>query len=341
LRDRALRRKSANGPAVLSNMAGVTLDLVDPERLRRELRSFLGVGLPGPAPSVEVLSSSHEDGYVLHRVHVVTEDDAIPSLLAVPSGTGPFPAVTIVHQHAGQRHFGKSEVSASAATRTRRSDQRLPGLGSSCSPPTQSHSRTVAPWAGNRPPRRRLGPALQRSHLPARRRGHARAQGPRGRHGRRLCLVGPAGREAGGGRRLGALLRRNTTLFLAGVDERIRTGCASGALASYRRMISDGTGIEMAEVIPGFTTRFDMHHVLVAIALRHFLVVSAPTTSTQPTPRKSLTPHSQRSTYPAASEPSHTFESLADTPSTPSASRPSPTESFSRRRARRSPSGRG
>jgi cephalosporin-C deacetylase-like acetyl esterase len=27
----------------------------------------------------------------------------------------------------------------------------------------------------------------------------------------------------------------NTTLFLTAVDERIRTGCASGALASYRR----------------------------------------------------------------------------------------------------------
>jgi dienelactone hydrolase len=66
----------------------------------------------------------------------------------------------------------------------------------------------------------------------------------------------------------------NTTLFLTAVDERIRTGCASGALASYRRKISDGTGIEMAEVIPGFTTRFDMHHVLAAIAPRHFLVVS-------------------------------------------------------------------
>jgi hypothetical protein len=91
-------------------MAGVTLDLDDAERLRGELRSFLGVGLPGPAPSVEVLSSSHEDAYVLHRVHLVTEDDAIPSLLAVPSRTGPFPAVAVFHQHAGQRHFGKSEV---------------------------------------------------------------------------------------------------------------------------------------------------------------------------------------------------------------------------------------
>jgi dienelactone hydrolase len=47
---------------------------------------------------------------VLHRVRLVTAGDAIPSLLAVPSGTGPFPAVAVFHQHVGQRHFGKSEV---------------------------------------------------------------------------------------------------------------------------------------------------------------------------------------------------------------------------------------
>lgn len=67
----------------------------------------------------------------------------------------------------------------------------------------------------------------------------------------------------------------NTTLFLAAVDERVRVACASGALASYRRRMEDGTGIEMAEVIPGFTTRFDMEHVLAAAAPRRFLVVSA------------------------------------------------------------------
>ncbi len=66
----------------------------------------------------------------------------------------------------------------------------------------------------------------------------------------------------------------NTALFLSAVDERVRFGCASGALGSYRRKMADGTGIEMAEVIPGFTTRFDLEHVLAGIAPRRFLVVS-------------------------------------------------------------------
>ncbi len=88
----------------------MTLDIADAERLRGELRSFLGVNSPPAPPDVEVVSSSQEDGFARHLVHLITEDDIIPSLLAVPSGAGPFPAVVVFHQHAGQRHFGKSEV---------------------------------------------------------------------------------------------------------------------------------------------------------------------------------------------------------------------------------------
>ncbi len=88
----------------------MTFDLDDAEHLRGELQSFLGVNAPAAPPYVKVLSSSQEDGFARHLVHLLTEDDSIPSLLAVPSGAGPFPAVVVFHQHAGQRHFGKSEV---------------------------------------------------------------------------------------------------------------------------------------------------------------------------------------------------------------------------------------
>ncbi len=67
----------------------------------------------------------------------------------------------------------------------------------------------------------------------------------------------------------------NTTLFLMSVDERVRFGCASGALGLYRKKMANGTGIEMAEVIPGFAAQFDMEHVLAAIAPRPFFAVSA------------------------------------------------------------------
>jgi hypothetical protein len=91
-------------------MVVVTFDLRDAERIRGDLQSFLGIAPPTQAPSVEVVSSLEEDGYVLHVVRLITEDDILPSLLAVPFGEGPFPAVVVFHQHAGERHLGKSEV---------------------------------------------------------------------------------------------------------------------------------------------------------------------------------------------------------------------------------------
>jgi dienelactone hydrolase len=53
------------------------------------------------------MSSTEEDGFVRYHVHLAAED-VIPAYLAVPTGDGPFPAVVIFHQHAGQRHLGKS-----------------------------------------------------------------------------------------------------------------------------------------------------------------------------------------------------------------------------------------
>jgi dienelactone hydrolase len=256
-------------------MAGVTLDLDDAERLRGELRSFLGVGLPGPAPSVEVLSSSHEDAYVLHRVHLVTEDDAIPSLLAVPSRTGPFPAVAVFHQHAGQRHFGKSEVFGLVGDPYQAFGPPLARAGFIVLAPDSIAFEDRRPAGPGTDPRDNdwdqhynaltyrlvAGDTLMRKVLED---AMAAISALLARPDVKPEAVAALGHSYGG----------NTTLFLTAVDERIRTGCASGALASYRRKISDGTGIEMAEVIPGFTTRFDMHHVLAAIAPRHFLVVS-------------------------------------------------------------------
>ncbi len=94
----------------LEEHVAVTLYFNALEQVRDELRAFLGLSPARPVPIVETLSVSPEDGYVLYSIRLVTEDDSIPALLAVPSGPGPFPAVVVFHQHAGQRHVGKSEV---------------------------------------------------------------------------------------------------------------------------------------------------------------------------------------------------------------------------------------
>ena len=261
----------------------VTDPVVPPElaaaaRLRAELRAFLGVSPPSSPPHVEVLSSAEEDGYVRHLVHLVTDDDTIPCLLAVPSGDGPFPGVIVFHQHAGQRHLGKSEAfglvgdthQAFAPTLARCGfvvlapdsvafeDRRPAGAGTDeRDDDWQQHYNafTYRLVVGDTLMRKVLSDAMNAvSALEAR-----------------------ADVLSGGVAVVGHSYGGNIALFLAAVDDRVSTVGASGALASYRRKISDQTGIEMAEVVPGFVARFDMEHVLAVVAAsrRGVLVVSA------------------------------------------------------------------
>jgi dienelactone hydrolase len=253
----------------------VTRDLADAEGLRADLRSFLRVEPPGPPPEVEVLSSSHEDGYVRHLIHLVTADDTIPSFLAVPSGTGPFPAVVVFHQHAGERHFGKSEVFGLVGDRYQAFGPALARAGFVVLAPDSiafEDRRAAGPGTDPRPDdgsqhynalayRLVAGDTLMRTILDD---AMVAVSALRARPDVRADGVAALGHSYGG----------NTTLFLTAIDERVRLGCASGALASYRQRMTDGTGIEMAEVIPGFVSRFDIEHVLAAVAPRRFLVVS-------------------------------------------------------------------
>jgi dienelactone hydrolase len=260
----------------MGDHVSVTVDFDDVERLRGELRSFLHVDTPRPAPRVDVLSSSPRDGFDLHSIRLVTDDDTIPALLAVPTGTGPFPAVVVFHQHAGQRHYGKSEVFGIVGDPHQAFGPPLARAGVIVLAPDSiafEDRRPSGPGTDPRPDdwdqhynaltqRLVAGDTLMRKVLDD---AMAAVSALLARDDVRADALIALGHSYGG----------NTSLFVTAVDERIRAGCASGALASYRRRISDGTGIEMAEVIPGFTRRFDMEHVVTAIAPRPFLVVSA------------------------------------------------------------------
>lgn len=268
--------KHPGSSCAMGDHVTVTVDFDDVDRLRGELRSFLRVDTPRPAPRVEVLASSPRDGYVLHSIRLVTDDDTIPSLLAVPTGAGPFPAVVVFHQHAGQRYFGKSEVFGIVGDPHQAFGPPLAQAGIIVLAPDSIAFEDRRPGGPGTDPRpddwdqhynaltQRLvaGDTLMRKALDD---AMAAVSALLARDDVRADALIALGHSYGG----------NTSLFLTAVDERVRAGCASGALASYRRKVRDGTGIEMAEVIPGFTRRFDMEHVVAAIAPRPFLIVSA------------------------------------------------------------------
>lgn len=256
-------------------MGRVSAELEDGHALRKEIRSFLGVQPSSPGPEVRTLASWQDDGYVRHLVHLVTSDDAIPAFLAVPMGVGPFPGVVVLHQHAGRRQFGKSEVFGLVGDRYQAFGPALARAGFVVLAPDSVAFEDRRPAGPGTDPRDddwdqhynalayRLvaGDTLMRKVIED---AMAAVSVLVDRPDVNTNAVAALGHSYGG----------NTTLFLTAVDERIRFGCASGALASYRRKMADGTGIEMAEVIPGFSARFDLEHVLAAIAPRRFLVVS-------------------------------------------------------------------
>lgn len=251
------------------------VDLGDGESLRSELRTFLGVRSRPAAPTVKVLSAVEEDGFVRQLVHLATAGDTIPAFLAIPPGDGPFPGIVVFHQHAGQRHFGKSEVFGLVGDQFQAFGPALARAGLVVLAPDSIAFEDRRPDGPGTDPRdddweqhynvltHRLvaGETLMEKVLEdAMVAVSALAERP----DVDADSVGALGHSYGG----------NTTLFLMAVDERVRFGCASGALGSYRRKKADGTGIEMAEVIPGFAARFDIEQVLAAIAPRPLLAVS-------------------------------------------------------------------
>lgn len=67
----------------------------------------------------------------------------------------------------------------------------------------------------------------------------------------------------------------NTVLFHTALDLRVRFACSSGAACTFKSKMKHGTGIEMAEIIPGFAQRFDIEDLVQCIAPRKILLISA------------------------------------------------------------------
>ena len=67
----------------------------------------------------------------------------------------------------------------------------------------------------------------------------------------------------------------NTVLFHGALDERIHFACSSGAACSYQHKMTNQLGIELAEVIPGFATRFDIPELVACFSPRRLLILSA------------------------------------------------------------------
>lgn len=241
------------------------------------IRQFLNLELVQTAISYQVQESILTAGYTQQRIFYAAADgDVIPAYLLLPDGESPGPAVLVHHQHASQRHLGKSEVVGIAGDPLQAFGPGLAQRGfvvlapdSICFEDRRRNASGIEPHSddhlqhyvemGNR---LALGDTLMRSVLADASSGlsllahHPRVDARK---------IGALGHSYGG----------NTVLFQAALDSRIAFAAVSGALCSYAYKRKHEIALEMALIIPGFAASWDLHDLLACIAPRPLLVVSA------------------------------------------------------------------
>lgn len=250
----------------------------DGTAFRAELRRWLKLRAPPLRVEFTVVDIEMQPSFRRQRLRFATEDgDSIPAFLLVPNELrAPAPAVVIHHQHNGERHLGKSEVCGLVGDPLQAFGPALAQRGfivlaadSICFEDRRTNAAGVEPHADdwlqhyNEMSCRLLrGDTLMRKVLEDAQAALSLVAS--------LELVDPSkvgviGHSYGG----------NTTLFQAALDERVRYACTSGAVCSFRNKVQHGTGIEMAEILPGALARFDVEDLLKLAAPRPMLVVSA------------------------------------------------------------------
>jgi dienelactone hydrolase len=248
------------------------------DNLRNRISEFLGFDQTDEAISFETLEVSEEATYRRARIIFSSQEgDPIPAFLLLPRMEGPLAAVLIHHQHNNQRHLGKSEVCGLEGDPLQFFGPELASRGiavlapdSICFEDRRKNRKGTQPDESadmeqhyNEMCYRLLcGDTLMRKVLSDSARGisllrtHPMIDAQR---------IGILGHSYGG----------NTVLFHGALDDRIRFACASGAACTYNHKMTHQIGIEMAEVIPGFVTRFDIPDLVACFAPRHLLLVSA------------------------------------------------------------------
>jgi len=227
-----------------------------------------------------ILDERREDAYSRLLIQYFgDEQDPIRAYLLMPHGAGPFPAVLILHQHNGEWHLGKSEVCGLAGSPWQAFGPALAEEGfvvlapdSLCFEDRRRDHRGMEPVADreadwlqqyNEMTYRLLrGDLLMRKVLADTAMAFLLLYHHQNVDERR---IGVFGHSYGG----------NIVLFYAALEQRVRFACSSGAACSYRAKMEQGTGIDMAEVIPGFVKRYDVGDLVKCIAPRRLLIVSA------------------------------------------------------------------
>ena len=252
---------------------------------RSQLAQFLGLSPPADAGVAEVVDQGACDGHTRTLLRYAASDgDRIDAFLFEPVDVPIRGGALVLHQHNSQWSMGKSEVAGLAGDPLQAFGPALARRGVAVlaadaigfesrldksvgpvpiAPPMTKPGSSAAGWLQyyNQMAHRLVrGDLLMRKMLQDCQAGLAVLQRsvPAG------APVGVIGHSMGG----------SVALFLGALDSRVAFVCSSGAVGSYRERLARGIGLEMALVIPGFASRFDIDDVMRCVAPRGLFVVS-------------------------------------------------------------------
>lgn len=245
--------------------------------LRDAIRQFLKLKLVETSVNYETLAVMSHADYTLERIRYTAADgDVIPAFLFTPHGDGKFPAALAHHQHASQRHLGKSEIAGIAGDPLQAFGPELAKRGfvvlapdSICFEDRRKHTTGIQPHDRDdlqhfieMGERLSQGDTLMRKVLADASAGlsllayHPKVD---------AAKIGVCGHSYGG----------NTVLFQAAMEPRIAFAVSSGALCSYACKREHDIALELALIIPEFAVHWDLHHLLECTAPRPILNVSS------------------------------------------------------------------
>lgn len=250
------------------------------QRLSTELQNFLGIQLPQGEFDYEIIDTKQEDLYDRHLIHYPgNEKDVIPAYLFIPRKHRIIGSILVHHQHHGERHLGKSEVAGISGDPFQFFCPEFAKKGvitlapdSICFEDRRSNKKGFSP--DDDPDQDMLqhynqmcyrilnGSHLMKKVVEDSMIGISLLSQLEENSSRNIGLLG----HSYGG---------NTVIFHFPFDERVQYACSSGAVCSYRNKFHQHTGIEMAEVIPGFTTRYDIEDLFKSICSGYLLVISS------------------------------------------------------------------
>lgn len=248
--------------------------------LKESIREFLKVeSIKDKNVEYQIISEEDKGKYTQRLIsYPGYGEDIIKAFMLIPKGAGPFPAVLVHHQNNGERFLGKSEVCGSVGDLYQAFGPSLANRGIIVLAPDSicfEERRNFYNYGAE--------PNEEMDWL---------------QHYNEMCyrilkgetLIKKVLEDAAIGislLRINSLVNNSrigvlghsyggiTVLFQGALDSRITFACSSGAVCSYKNKIMNGTGKEMATVIPGFINMFEIEDLVKCFAPKNLLIVSA------------------------------------------------------------------